>query len=240
MRMRVNETYGPVHQGEGPRRGQPAVFLRTAGCNLDCVWCDTPYTWKWDEYDREAETHPTDVEKLATEIHDRLLTPNVGLVITGGEPMMQQETIGETLRLLRKVQPPAWVGIETNGTILWDVERLPREFITDISVSIKLENSGISTPKRFRNIHQWWFHFQQISPKVILKPVVCGLDDLIEVDKLVSNLSVPPEKVWVMPEGTNPQAILATAALITGPVLARGWNLTLRDQALLYPGQRAV
>ena len=57
-KLRVNEIFGPTFQGEGPHAGQSAVFLRTSGCNLNCSWCDTPYTWDWERYDREAETHP--------------------------------------------------------------------------------------------------------------------------------------------------------------------------------------
>ena len=37
-------------QGEGVNLGNPCIFLRLAGCNLKCAWCDTKYTWDWDKY----------------------------------------------------------------------------------------------------------------------------------------------------------------------------------------------
>ena len=37
-------------QGEGANVGKPAVFLRMGLCNLKCSWCDTKYTWDWEEY----------------------------------------------------------------------------------------------------------------------------------------------------------------------------------------------
>ena len=46
--MQVNEIFKSI-QGEGPNFGKPAIFLRTAQCNLKCTWCDTKYTWDWEE-----------------------------------------------------------------------------------------------------------------------------------------------------------------------------------------------
>jgi 7-carboxy-7-deazaguanine synthase len=44
--MRISEIYASL-QGEGLLAGTPSTFVRTSGCNLRCVWCDTPFTsWK--------------------------------------------------------------------------------------------------------------------------------------------------------------------------------------------------
>ena len=42
--LRVSELFYSI-QGEGPTLGKPSVFIRLAGCNLECVWCDTKYSW---------------------------------------------------------------------------------------------------------------------------------------------------------------------------------------------------
>ena len=42
-------------QGEGPTMGTATVFLRLATCNLACSWCDTKYTWDWDQYRYDDE-----------------------------------------------------------------------------------------------------------------------------------------------------------------------------------------
>jgi len=91
-------------QGEGPYAGFPAVFLRLAGCNLRCSWCDTDF---------ETGAH----SMLATEVYDEVLKQSKGraeiCVITGGEPMLQN--IVPVIKLLNhyglKVQ------IETAGTV---------------------------------------------------------------------------------------------------------------------------
>lgn len=67
-------------QGEGPFTGKPAVFVRLAGCNLQCPWCDTEYT------DGRREKSVEDIVMLVLEArarHTKLV------VITGGEPLRQ-------------------------------------------------------------------------------------------------------------------------------------------------------
>ena len=47
--MKVNEIFGPTIQGEGRSAGMPTMFVRLSGCNLACIWCDTPYCFNRSE-----------------------------------------------------------------------------------------------------------------------------------------------------------------------------------------------
>src|SRR5437016_1796340 len=116
----VSEIFGPTFQGEGPSLGRRCVFLRLGGCNLHCRWCDTPYTWDWTgrngvAYEPRKELQPMDPMAVWESL--RSLGAET-LVISGGEPMLQQASL---LPLLdRTVNAEWWVEIETAGTIAPD------------------------------------------------------------------------------------------------------------------------
>jgi organic radical activating enzyme len=66
-------------QGEGFHQGRAAYFIRLAGCDVGCVWCDVKESWSKDD-------HPlTDIDKIVTDV---VSTPARIVVITGGEPFM--------------------------------------------------------------------------------------------------------------------------------------------------------
>lgn len=94
-------------QGEGPFCGTPCVFVRLAGCNLQCPACDTDYTSK-----RQQMT-PSDIVRAVANLSIGGLQGRSLVVITGGEPFRQH--IGELIDLL--VGCRYYVQIESNGTM---------------------------------------------------------------------------------------------------------------------------
>jgi 7-carboxy-7-deazaguanine synthase len=98
-------------QGEGPFAGSPAVFIRLAGCNLQCPLCDTEYTEKREPL--TAEEILSIVKRLAYPPSDSIRANYRLVVITGGEPFRQR--IGNLCQLL--ADSNFWVQIETNGTL---------------------------------------------------------------------------------------------------------------------------
>jgi 7-carboxy-7-deazaguanine synthase len=88
--MQIIEIYKSL-QGESSYAGLPCVFVRTAGCNLRCVWCDSEYTFKGGQR--------MTLDEIVHEVHR--LSPDGGLVeITGGEVMLQE---GEVLSLMDRL-----------------------------------------------------------------------------------------------------------------------------------------
>jgi 7-carboxy-7-deazaguanine synthase len=104
--LKIKDIFYSV-QGEGPDSGKPAIFIRLAGCNLQCPFCDT-------EFEKEIFiASPKDLVEGAenrARVESRI-KPLV--VITGGEPLLQE--IGELVCRLNAAGFP--VQIETNGTI---------------------------------------------------------------------------------------------------------------------------
>lgn len=90
-------------QGEGPYAGTPCVFIRVAGCNIQCTLCDTQYT--------EGRRQASAVE-IADEVQS--LRKSGLVVITGGEPMRQARIADLILELWRRNYITQ---IETNGTL---------------------------------------------------------------------------------------------------------------------------
>jgi len=87
-------------QGEGPYIGQPALFIRAAGCNLHCPPCDTPSSWNQDL-----------VTMTRTQLRAAIDTaPHGNVVLTGGEPLLQPNLVQFVMF------HAATITIETNGT----------------------------------------------------------------------------------------------------------------------------
>ena len=102
--LKTTEIFASV-QGEGLRQGEPTIFVRLAGCNRRCGFCDTKKAWKGG---RE-----TPVERIVEKIGRlRLDSPTEWVCLTGGEPLAQD--VGPLVRRLR--EEGLKVQVETNGT----------------------------------------------------------------------------------------------------------------------------
>lgn len=107
-------------QGEGPYRGEPAFFIRLTKCQLACSFCDTWFNsgefYSFDEL--EAQIDSTLADYFPEALPQYIVDGYFGLVLTGGEPMLQSN-IGQFIeQVSNRFQ---WVQIESNGLILQDI-----------------------------------------------------------------------------------------------------------------------
>jgi 7-cyano-7-deazaguanosine (preQ0) biosynthesis protein QueE len=215
-------------QGEGASLGVPSVFVRLSGCNLACSWCDTRYTWDWSRYDPKAESarlETGDVLRMVEQASVR------NVVVTGGEPLLQQRQVRELAAGLKSLGRR--VEVETNGTIVPSADLAA--VIDQWNVSPKLASSGNSVQRREVPEALTWF---AARPNAYLKFVVVEPCDLDEVDALVSRYAAAPVRVLLMPEGTRAEDLTARSAWLADACLERGYHLTTRLHVLLWGDQR--
>jgi 7-carboxy-7-deazaguanine synthase len=122
--MKIAEIFKSL-QGEGKNQGKPCLFIRLAGCNLHCRWCDTEY----------AQSGGTDMSLDIILEHAWRQNPSY-VCITGGEPVLQADDLEPLLASLHR--RGIAIDIETNGTV--DFTRLLP--YASVSMDVKCPSSG--------------------------------------------------------------------------------------------------
>lgn len=215
-------------QGEGHSIGTPTVFLRLSLCNLTCSWCDTRYTWDWANFDPTQEI----VSLPPDEVESRIMAYGCPhLVITGGEPMMQQEALAPLALSLK--EKGFYIEVETNGTFAPNSDMA--NAVSQWNVSPKLANSGVDAGKRevpdamkaFASIEKAYFKFVMSQPT-----------DVDEVLTLVDRYSIPKHRVILMPQGTTQKAIEVGSKWVAELCTTHGFRFSTRLHILLWGDKR--
>lgn len=133
MKIPVMEIFGPTIQGEGMVMGQKTMFVRTAGCDYSCSWCDSKFTW--DGTGKSVSKQPADIIEELKEIGGTAFSH---VTISGGNPALHKG-IGELVELCHE---NGWkVGVETQASIWQEWMKS----IDDITLSPKPPSSGMVT-----------------------------------------------------------------------------------------------
>lgn len=198
-------------QGEGQTAGTPAVFLRLAGCNLMCDnvknggWrCDTIEVWQHGEKKPFPEVLGKDLTQE--------LVKGAHLVITGGEPLLQQDGIVEFLFWMsRTFQFRPMVEIETNGTVMPNNNM--KAMVNYWNISPKLRNSGESLANRIKeNVLLEFYRLCELRA-VCYKFVVANDGDVLEMVNDFDTL-VNFDRIWLMPAGATQEELLAVRPVV--------------------------
>ena len=224
--MQVNEIFKSI-QGEGPNFGKPAIFLRTAQCNLKCTWCDTKYTWDWKNYDFQKEVK----EMTIDEVKDAILDLGINhLVITGGEPLLQQDDLADLLSFLK---PDFYVEVETNCTIL------PNKMLTDLidqwNVSPKTKNSG--NPLELCENNECYYFFAN-QENCFFKYVVENETDIPEIKKFVTKYKISEKRVQLMTQASTKEEISMKEKSISELAKLHNFSFSPRLHVAMWGSQR--
>ena len=215
-------------QGEGASAGRPSTFVRLSLCNLACTWCDTKYTWDWAHYDPGVEiTHTAN-----TEITRRIASLGVeNVVITGGEPLMQQDALADIAEELTRAGHR--IEVETNGT--FEPHLSLQQHVAQWNVSPKLANSRNAARLRLVDAPLRWFAH---SANAWFKFVIDIPADLEEIEDLVSRYGLPPGRVILMPQGTSVAALDNRSAWIAEACIRLGYRFSTRMHILFWGDER--
>jgi len=229
-------------QGEGPSAGKPVAFIRLSRCNLACRWCDTAYTWHFTGdnrphrsglvYDR-ASNQVTLTEEDAARRIAALGKPR--LVITGGEPLLQGAALARMLGALTQLAPGMTVEVETNGTVAPHPALDP--LIAQFTVSPKLAHSG--NPADLALLPERLAHWAT-EPRAVFKFVIAEPADVEEVLALALRHAIPPARIWLMAEGTDPATLRSREGWLAETCLQHNLTLSKRLHIELYGDTRGT
>ncbi len=226
--MKIAELFHSI-QGEGKLTGVPSVFVRASGCNLRCIWCDTPYaSWK-----------PEGDELSVSEIVSRVSQFDCRhIVLTGGEPIIMPEIEQLCLELKNRDHH---ITIESAATVFKNLK------IDLASLSPKLSNS---TPWKtdFESSHERQRlnipaiqQFIDSSPDFQLKFVVSSESDLAEIQSILEKLkNWRPGDVQLMPEGIDQQTLDSRAGWIADLCKTNGFRFSPRLHIALFGNKRGT
>lgn len=210
--MQVSEIFYSL-QGEGINIGQPSVFLRLSGCHLRCVWCDTKYTW---DLKSGKKMSPEEVLKEIKKY------PTKHLVVTGGEPLIQQN---ELIKLFKKLSN-YYIEIETSGSL----PTFLNKYINHYNCSPKLSNS------KNKRIHLEKFP----AEKTYYKFVVDSKKDLKEIKEFIRKYNINREQIFLMPQGIKKRELLKRSQWLAEICKQENFRFTPRLHINLWGNKRKV
>lgn len=171
--LKIVEIFNSI-DGEGIRTGQPCTFIRLAGCNLRCSYCDTLYALFGE--DEPCEYTEMSVNEVLASVEPRYKR----VTLTGGEPLIHRDCAALVDALLRDGYE---VNIETNGAVDINsfrnsVYRSDRLFFT---IDYKLPSSGMEHKMLFDN-------FTLLRESDVIKFVVGSDEDLAKMRSVMETL----------------------------------------------------
>jgi len=201
-------------QGEGLFQGSRAVFIRFGGCNLRCKWCDTKYSSFPENFQFENWLSLDEVFERVEQYYKKGIRR---FIFTGGEPMLQQDSIAEIMDFIdslfttydvengRKAADIPVFEIETNGTI-------------DITPTLKTRLNhynnifNISPKPPYSQVKGWeskvkpilldkidQYYTENLVNEYIVKFVVNDEKDKEFVEQVQQKYNIPPSKIYIQP-----------------------------------------
>ncbi len=209
--MIINEIFLSV-QGEGIYTGVPSVFVRVAGCNLNCPWCDSAY----------AKSDESGTEISNSSLLEQIQEYNVEhVVITGGEPTIYAEELKDLCGKLNSLRKK--ITIETNSTIYVDCN--PHL----LSLSPKLYQ-GWDEDILKKNLSK--------NCDIQIKIVVDSIEEAVDALKRIEKFNIEKEKIFLMPNAVTRDKHIRGAAWLVPFCCKNNVRFGGRLQTLLWNSEK--
>lgn len=227
--MRISELFYAL-QGEGPSMGTPAVFVRFAGCNLQCKWCDTLDVWR-----RGSDMTADEIAKATVSMAgsaENLIKRRVHVVITGGEPLLHDADIRELLSAIRMLAPMSYFELETNGTIASDVVDL----FSQINCSPKLDSAREPLIRRLVPAA-----LQRLNrhPNINYKFVVARKEEWAEIESIYGGwIDLAGGNIYLMPAALTREELVENSKAVWELACEHHVKLTTRLQTITWSNLR--
>lgn len=172
--MKVVEIFRSI-QGEGPLIGIPCVFVRFAGCNLRCAYCDTRYSW--------VGGLEMDANRVVDEVLK--LMDRGWVTLTGGEPFLQR--LDELEDLLKKLVKRFKIAVETNATIPIPSDILSYVDVVIASPKLKSFNPGYPGADLLKtvDISKLWLKFVITNLEKDIEEVSNYVEKVVSIDRII-------------------------------------------------------
>lgn len=220
-------------QGEGKTMGVPAVFLRLSGCNLMCGGMGTQFDgelhngakWRCDTVEVWMKGSAKEYGDILDKECLEALEQGAHLVVTGGEPLMQQEALTGFFKWLYENVGYVFIEVETNGTLM--PERRFNQYVNLYNCSPKLSNSGNAKEARYNlDVLKFLGNSREVEDS-IFKFVISSEEDFKEIrSDFLPHLLIP--SIYLMPAGESQGELLKTRLLTVK--LAKQYRLNYTER----------
>ena len=209
-------------QGEGPNIGVPCIFIRLAGCNLNCEFCDTKFSW--------SKGKDMSIKDIITKIKT---FKNINhIVITGGEPMLQIENI---LKLRGQLESDF---INNTDAVLYNYELETNGSLWNDDITSCFQYISIS-PKKKTILHPDLIK-ERLNNNIIFKFVIENAKSFNFWNLFIKELNIYKRQVYMMPQSRTRQEFIGNGQDLATLCIKHGYRFAPRLQLVLWDKRQGV
>lgn len=226
--LNVSEFFFDTIQGEGLSVGQPAAFLRLAGCPVDCKFCDTAAVWKTSQRVRVKWL----IDQMKeTGLAEKLNGGNEILVVTGGSPLLQQKALIDFFKTYETVfQTFPYVEVENECFFVPDIEI--RNYVRWWNNSPKLSNAEVPLERRYKpEVLEDMSQYSNCTWKFVVQDE----QDVEEIKRdFLEPFHIPTYRVCLMPKGANQEEYFANREKVVEMAIENGFRYSPREHIAIW------